>query len=258
MISIFYKVRTLVLFSFIASGLAASKGYAAQEDIDKEIADYAAIFENGSFAEQRKVIEKLTWAGHSSPRLFDVIESRLLESQNASDKAGKESAAWYAKTLGVSGNSKYRATLEQVAANADAKKVRKNAELGLERLDTYTRWNPILAANLANPSVKKLEEQRVRNMLSAKDYDLVRIGAKRVYYGHINDAELVTVARERLEQEWPSCDGEIFEQEDAVAWLIRVMAESGNADNKPLLEKIENEGKSKKVRKYAKKYRKYL
>lgn len=247
-----------ILISLAVTGLFSSIACATQADLDKEIADYAATFKSGSFAEQRKVIEKLTWAGHSSPKLFDVVESRLIETQNASDKAGKESAAWYAKTLGLSGNPKYRATLEQVAANADAKKVRKNAELGLERLNSYTSWNPVLAASLVSAPAGKLEEQRVQNMLSARDYDLVRIGAKRVYYAHISDQELVTKARQRLEQEWPNCDGSNFEQEDAVAWLIRVMAESGNAENKPLLEKIENEGKSKKVRKYAKKYRKYL
>ena len=45
---------------------------------------------------------------------------------------------------------------------------------------------------------------------------------------------------------------------DAIAWLIKAMAETGNREAKPLLEEIARDAKVGKLRKYAKKYAAYL
>ena len=253
-----------LLFSLMRNAVVASvflfsaQVGATQADLDAELDGYVATFESNNFQQQRRVMDKLIWAGITSPRLYDVIERKLYDLKGASDKAGKEQAAWYAKTLALSGNDKYRSSLNDIAENADAKKIRKHAVLSLERLGKYQRWNPVISAGLENAPSGMLEETRVKNMLATDDYELLRIGAKRVYHGHKTDQELVAMARKRLEQEWVSADNSNNDQIDAIAWLIKVMAESGLKDNKPLLDQIAAESDSKKVRKYAKKYAAYL
>ena len=84
----------------------------------------------------------------------------------------------------------YRSVLQDIAKNADAKKVRKYAEQALDSLSDYSKWNPIIGANVAAAPQGRLQQHRVANMLAANDPMLVRLGAKRVYHGNKNDAEL--------------------------------------------------------------------
>jgi len=238
--------------------LGSHSVFAAQADIDAEVAEYTAVFKADNFAEHRRVINKLVWAGHQSSEFYDVIADRLQSMQDANDKVGRQQASWFAKALSFSGDTKYRSALEATANSAKNKKVRKHAQAALVRMETYANWNPLISRDLDSAPTGRLEEGRIKNMLAAEDPGLLIIGAKRVYHGHKSDSELVAHARTRLEQEWPNADSGSDQQVDAVAWLIKVMAESGVKSNRGLLEQIATESKSKKVRKYAKKYADYL
>jgi len=243
-------VSILVLFSSIV--------FATQSDIDAEIDEYTRIFKNDNFQEQRRVIDKLFWAGHSSAAFYDVIADQLVALKDNKDKESKEKASWYAKSLALSGNEKYRTVLQSVAEDAKAKKVRKYAGQALTRLDNHKNWNAVISLGLVDAPAGRLEETRVKNMLAAEDHALLRIGAKRVYHGHKNDKELISVAKQRLEAEYKFATDSNGEQVDAIAWLIKAMAESGDRENRPLLQKIGEESKIKKIRKYAQKYAEYL
>lgn len=254
--SSFYRLIVLFIATVILSYAGQARANGAE--LRSELAEYVAIFQGDNFPQQRSVMDKLIWAGYSTPELFDVIAESLAQVQTSKRKADTEKAAWLAKTLALSGNEKYRSVLENTASNAKSKKVRKHAKLALERIDDYARWNPIIAAGLEYSEAGRLEETRVTNMLNATDYALLRMGAKRVYYGHTTDPELVDLAQRRLSQEWAMADASNDEQIDAIAWLIKAMAEAANKSAKPLLREIAKEAKVDKLRKYADKYADYL
>lgn len=244
-------IATVLLF--MSAGVNA-----AQADIDAELAEYSRIFSSDNFQQQRRAIDKLFWAGYNSTAFYDAIAEQLDGIKGNIDKDSKERATWYAKALALSGSENYRALLEGVASEAAAKKVRKYATQALERLTIHQGWNPIITQNLLDSPAGRLEEARVKNMLFADDPALLRIGAKRVYHGHKRDAELIAFAKQRLALEYRVVVEGNDEQIDAIAWLIKVMAESGDRTNLALLEEIGANSDVKKVRKYALKYTEYL
>lgn len=231
---------------------------ATQEDLDSDIAHYQKIFGGSNFQKQRRALESLSWSGVSSPKVYDLIESKLKTLKNADSKAKVQEASWFSKALAYSGSDKYKNTLTDLASEAKSKKVRKYAEQSLTNLEQYKSWNSIISSNLAMAPTGRLQQTRVTNMLNASDLWLVRLGAKRVYHGHKSDQELISIAAKRLTSEYPLAKKSNDAQIDAIAWLIKALAESGEKQYQPLLKKIAKESKVKKVKKYAKKYADYL
>ena len=251
-------IKKTLITAFVASSVLGVQVTASQADIDAEIARYIDVFNTQNHAVERLVMNKLVWAGYSSESLYDVIATKLESVKNADDKESKRQASWYAKTLSMSGNEKYRAVLQDVATNSDNKKVRERAAAALDRLALYKVWNPIISAGLEQAPAGLLEETRVKNMLTTNEHELLRIGVKRLYYAHLENTELVNLAKQRLASEWRLVDESNDFQLDSVAWLIKTIGAAGDASVIPLLEEIQNGSDIKKVKKYAKKTIKIL
>lgn len=228
--------------------------FANQADLDAELDQYIEIFNGENFSKQRSAIEPLGWSGLSDPILFDQIEDKLMATMNEEDKVAVERASWYAKALALSGNQKYKETLTKAKTEATHKKVRKHAATALERLAKYSQWNPIISQGVSDAPSGQLEQARIKNMLASGDYPLIRLGAKRIYHAHSDDAELVSQARQLLLSEYKTANDKDRDQVDAIAWLIKALAQSGDSANKPALEEIIANSNSKKIKKYAKKY----
>lgn len=244
--------QPLVLWVLLAIALFPMGAHSTQEDLDAEIANYVDIFANQGQAQQRKAIETLSWSGHSEPELFDVIEAGLLDGYMTEDKYEAERMSWLAKALALSGNPKYRETLQKVYDTAPSKKLRRHTETALERLTIYEAWNPVIAQGLAEAPAGKLEETRIENMLASGVPELVRLGAKRIYNGHSSDSELLELAKERLLADYPTAQSKV--EVDAVAWLCKALAQSGQSIYRPVLEEVANKAPNAKVAKYANKY----
>ncbi len=243
----------------LAFGLALSgPAMATQADLDKETAKYVRLVQGSNMQQSIRALKKLEWSGVSSNRVYDAIADKLVSLKNTTSKPGQEEAAWLAKGLAYSGMAKYRPVLKDIADNAEKKKVRKYAEQALGILEDYVKWNPVIGANSVSAPSGRLMQHRIANMLNAQEYTLVRLGAKRVYRAHKGDKALVATAAKRLKAEYPIAKKGNDMQIDAVAWLIKVMAESGDTQYQPLLAEIATQAPNKKVKKYAKKYEGYL
>ena len=253
--NLIFRVNKFIILIFSIFILAHQTANATQADLDSELKNYIEIFSSSNFANQRKAIESLGWAGISDPALFDVIESKLLDLYLNKDKISKEQAAWYAKTLALSGNPKYIPTLENVI-DTGPRKIKKHAKTALERIAQYQTWNPIITARLDVAPAGKLEESRIRNMLASSRPSLSIIGAKRIYYAHSDDRSLVELVSDKLRQDYQSVTTGV--EVDQIAWFIKVLAQSGDSSYKPLLESIANDANEKKIVRYAKKYSDYL
>jgi hypothetical protein len=235
-----------------------SPALASQADIDAELNSYIATFSGNDEGAERLVLEKLVWAGYSSEALFDVIAKKLRSVKAAKDGDSKRYAKWYTRALSMSGNDKYLEVLEDVASTSENKKIREYAQRSISTLATYKNWNTVISSGLETAPDGRLEETRVMNMMNAEDSELFRLGAKRLYHGHSGDQVLVNEAKKVLAREWRLIDINDDPHFDAVAWLMKGIALSGDASAIPLLEEIKKEAKIKKVQKYAKKALKSL
>jgi len=245
----FYLSVFIALLGFQHSVFAEK----ARADLATEISNYIGVFSGDDFAAQRRAMQPLSWSGISDPAIYDVVVEKLNAANSSSGKAAKEQASWYVKTLALSGNEKYRAVLQDVAVNSESSKVRGYAVKALRRLDVYSAWNPVISKGLAGAPINRLEETRIANMLGASDYELMRVGAKRVYYEHSNDKDLAIRAMQRLATEMKNIDQDNGTQIDAVAWLIKAVGQTRDAKGLAMLQDIRDTTKVKKFKKYAKK-----
>ena len=249
------------LIAVLSSGLIFSTSFnmaiASQSDIAQEINSYAEVFSGSNYIKQRSVMDRLAWAGLSSEQVYDPIEEKLRSSLDTKDKEKIEQASWFAKTLALSGNEKYRPILEQASTSAKSAKLKKYSKTALKRLDKYKAWNPVISQGLASAPTGQLEEARVINMLNASDYELVRIGAKRAYKEFSDSHQVVSSIGKKLETETNISKSEDM-RIDAVAWLLKVIGGTANPEYRTVVENVIANNKNAKIRKYAKKALKSL
>jgi len=241
----------------LITSLTSNLAFASQADLQKEENHYSDVFSGSNTIKQRSVMQRLVWSGFSSPMIFDSVAQKLSNNLETEDKEKVENASWHAKTLALSGNSKYRALLTQASTSAKSSKLKKHAKLSLDRLNKYVKWNPIISQGLTSAPNGQLEQTRVANMLNADDYELVRLGAKRAYKEFSDNTQIVSIVIKRLESEVNISKNEDM-RIDATAWMLKVIGGTGNSQYKDVLETVIANNKNKKVRKYAKKAMKSL
>lgn len=242
-------LRAALLVTGVCGSWAAQAGPETPED-------YVKVFQTGSPIEQEKAAQTLEWAGLSSPQLFDLVEAKALEFlPKARDKVNINYVAHLTKALAYSGNEKYRATIEKVIKDSPHKKLKQHALQALARLSDYSTFNPLIAPQAwpeyAHPSLN----QRLINMLSSGNVELMRMAAKRVHFTHNYQPELLAQLNQAIEGKYQqSLDGLGL---DATAWMCRALAGSRAVEYKPTIEKVANSATEKKLRSYASKYLAY-
>ncbi|HEY9034545.1 MAG TPA: hypothetical protein VIN71_11450, partial [Pseudomonadales bacterium] len=197
--------------------------------------------------------DELAWLGLSDPRLFDIIEKNLKAHAMDVDKPGANYAAWMAKGLAYSGNDKYRATLEDVAANAGHKNTRKHATNALELLAQHKRWNPIITGNGQAISGLSIEQTGYANMLKSGDYELQRIAAKRIYHERIRNSFLLGLLLDETQKALAK-EGMERDEADAAAHMLKALATTSDPKYRALVEDTAANNKDKNLRKWAERY----
>ncbi len=230
-------LRFLMLLCFSAGALAAT----VEEDVQR----YVNIFQ-GNASQHSDAADTFSWMGLSDPRIFDVIEQRLLADAKvaATDRHEKNRVARYIRALGFSGQAKYIPTINQFVTDNVYERYAKAA---LEDLPDYQRWNPIIANRTTfNPKLSD-DTNRVLNMLHADDLLLKRVGAKRVFFKH-QEPEVLELLAQELKANHTKAD---HNTADAVAWMVKALGQPRLAKYKPLIEEVAASAKESKVSKHA-------
>lgn len=226
------------------AGVAAAQGQGATPN-------YLDIFSGKPRIQQQQACESLQWAGVSDPRVYDLIEKNLLASyKQINDRYDTNYVAWLSRGLAFSGQEKYRATLQEVAANGGHRGVRNHAAKALDELDNYKRWNPILGNRAGYVAGKSDEVNRLGAMLRSNEKGLQRAAASRIHFGQLYDGWLLGTLEQTVK---PTLGTDWQEKEDidAVAWMLRALAGPGKPEYRATLEQAANGAASDKVRKYA-------
>lgn len=242
------RISSLFTLLLVLSSLAS----AIPLESEKFIKMFTPNFASGDLSQIKSAADTLAYAGVSSPQLYDVAEKRLLEVYNDGSKQGIQVSGWLIKAISYSGNKKYEATFQKIIADSSVKKVRRYAEGAMETLEEYARWNPEISAGLGNLTGKAAEKKRIQNMLASKQFDLLRLGAKRTYNGYTNDMALLKQVEKRLLEHYQGTGDKVFV--DTMAWLCKALAGSADPAFKPTMEKVANGAGERKVQKYAARY----
>lgn len=213
----------------------------------------------GNTGRVRAAIEKLEWTGISDPDIFDVAAKRLEANYTSQSSGDVDLNAWLAKGIALSGNPKYQPLFDKILAMKTRKrKLRNYVALASQQLVINQRLNPIIAKdNHLATSQEELDKLRIRNMLESQEPELISAGTRRIYHQYVTEVELTDMVHDKLAAQYKSSTNP--EHLDAIAYMCRTLAESGNSKYKPTLELIAKDNAAhKKVRKYAKKYADYL
>ena len=218
--------------------------------------EYINVFQTGADATKIQASKELGWEGVTDTRLYDLIENQLNElvmvaDANSANRNMIELIAHLIHALAYSGNTKYRPTLEGILDKVLNTKVRRHANEALDEIDKYAVWNPIIQATGSSNPEKSVRVNRVVNMLRSDDFELKRLGAKRVYFVRKYDQyELDTLAEELLSNMSSDRRDRIYV--DSMKWMIKALASSGNNAYADTLNRVEEEAVNSGIGRYSK------
>jgi hypothetical protein len=232
-------MRTLV----VLLSLCASTAQAAT--VDEDVQHYIGVFQGGDTAAHNQAVEELAWKGLSDPRLFDMLERKILaeHAAAANTRAEKDRVARYIRALGFSGQQKYLPTLRRFEKSFVYDRYATDA---LIQRPQYERWNPIISERATFDPRLSDDDNRIMNMLRSDDLMLMRIAAKRAYFAP-NDTVLAQMA-DQVRQRYATSEPDP-ERRDAVAWMVKALARTTQYDD--LLAEVKSGAPDHKVRNTA-------
>jgi hypothetical protein len=222
----------------------------ANAQLDNEISTYTATFNNGSYAEIKAVLGEFKWKGITDEGLYDALLKQFHHYKDDVSKLGVKNTAYISYGLASSGNDKYKEIIQNELDATRSKHLRKYYKKAIGQFALFARINPIISQGLEQ--AEDVEAQRVKNMLTASEADIVVIGAKRVYHSFHANSEMLAITERRLLELYPQAR----ERDDiqASAYLAKALAKSGVVEYRELLRTILKDAPSKKLRSYVKKY----
>ena len=93
-----------------------------------------SLLTNGGPVSIRNAAKNLYHTGETNTEVLDVLAEVLLQNYQKPGNTNIDAMSWASKALGNSGQSRYRSTLEEVAANGSHRKMKKYAKKSLKNL----------------------------------------------------------------------------------------------------------------------------
>jgi len=239
-------IIVLIGFSSLIQALPAS--------LEQQINAHISTFQADESVAQKDIAKSLEWAGISDPRLFNLIEAKLLDSYlTAKNKQNVEYLSWMAKALSFSGQQQYRTTLEKVASDSAHAKLRKHAQKAINILPNYTYWNSLIIDEKHWDNTQSLDTNRFLAMINSDVLELKRLAAKRIYYTHLyQDILLDTLEKQLLDNYQVDRRGKLFS--DSWAWICKALASSRKKQYQDTIKKVAISAENSKLKRYANKY----
>lgn len=109
----------------------------ARPTLPPHVVKYIKMLRSGDPRQQRYAAKKMIRSSLYHPRLLEIVNQELLKGyqSNMDDRLHVDTMAWLCKVLGTSGERRYSATLQKVAAETSNRKLRKYAERSLGYLE---------------------------------------------------------------------------------------------------------------------------
>lgn len=189
--------------------------------------------------------------------LYDYIVSDVNKRYNTELADGESNElAWAVKAVASSGLERYKPFVANIAKTANDIRIEKHA---IQMNEGYYLFqdNAQIVHDVAHlPTTFSWKEKQVTNMLASNDAKLRKQATREIKNNYPKDKVMLNKLSVILTEE--SLDSNIVRYEDFYAWCARLLGSSGHKEYLPVLEKVQAEASSKKVRKFAKKFAKVL
>ncbi len=228
------------IFAFTLTGSSLAQDYSS-DGINKLI----TMLNSDDIDKRTEAAIIVTRAIIDSPDLYTTIETSLKNGYNSSkDSKHIDEMSWLCKALAASGDSEYLELLEEVASNADSKKLQKYARQSAGQIDEYARrQNEIKKTASFDKNLSEVENKYI-SMLNTGDPAIVRDAAQYIYRSDkkINEAVYQAVDK-RIHLMMPSKEDASpappsWFYTDTVAWLCKALSASGNPQYVSTLEGV--------------------
>ncbi|MCB1878404.1 MAG: hypothetical protein KDH88_20695 [Chromatiales bacterium] len=220
-------VAAVVLAALVAIGsITPGPVFSASET---EIQVYLTIYAGSDLSAQKEATKSLAWMAMTDRRVNDALERLVVQYHRRGhlDKDQGDAFSWFLKGLGYSGDFRYRATLETVAAETGNGEVRTQARLALQLLAAYANWNPIIDDRRHWNDDQSDRINRFANMVASDVWDLKALAGMRIYEDRIRNAWLLDRVNEEIRAHYRNSNSE-RSFTSAYSWLTRGLAASGN------------------------------
>lgn len=224
----------------------------ASMDRSKEVRQYIEILNSGTLSRQINAAKEITNSGLSDPELFDLINTQLLD--NYLESSGTDHGdymAWLCKALASSGLDKYKPTLEKIVETTKDSKLERYAMQSLEKFEEYAEINKIISDEGNASPDRDPEVTKIINMLKSDMMKLKRDAAKMVTRKDYSDPAIYEIINDDLLAGYTSANDDLTV--DAMSWLCKALATSGNPQHKVTLSEIAENAGNSKLAKYANK-----
>ncbi|MCJ7604196.1 MAG: hypothetical protein MUO63_22185, partial [Desulfobulbaceae bacterium] len=171
----------------------------ASMDRSKEVEQYIEILNSGTLSRQIDAAKEITRSGLSDPKLFDIINTQLLDNylQSSGTDHG-DYMAWLCKALASSGLDKYKPTLEKIIETTKDPKLERYAIQSLEKFEEYAEINKIISDEGNAFPDRDPEVTKIINMLKSDMMELKRDAAKMVTRKDYSDPAIYEIINDDL------------------------------------------------------------
>ncbi len=162
-------------------------------------------------------------------------------------------ASYQIRSLGYSGNEKYRSVLTLVSNKAASSKLKRHARKALIDLDQFITWNKLIADTKVVSEGKSAEVTSYMKMLTVDEFFVQKLAARAIFHEQILDQDLLDLAAENLKYLYLK-EGLDGEWQDTASWLCKAIGQSGKPTYLDLLSTVAADSPYRKIQKYARKY----
>lgn len=239
----------------ISALLLASSAMAYTTD-DERIDDYLNTLATAGVDTKVTMLNRMQWAGITSPRFYDEVEKQLLEvykNRNLSHMQVKL-ASYQVRSLGYSGNEKYRETLNTLKKDAFTPKIKTHATRALRDIGNFAAWNRAIANSSFEVKGKSAEVTTYMKMLNEDDVLVQRLAARAMFHEKQRDADLLALAADKLILLSKQPGRLNSDEQDTAAWLCKAIGQSGETIYIDLLRQVIADTSYGKIKRHASKF----
>ncbi|AWF82903.1 hypothetical protein BTJ40_19920 [Microbulbifer sp. A4B17] len=252
------KSNHILIFFIILLSPITALAKDIQPLLNQEVDNYVAELKGENNSDLSKVANRITGAGLSDERLFDVVEQVLLEKHQANmtfaqrDDQVISQIVNLLRTLSSSGNTKYSSTISKIMRESGNRAIRNRAKHVLTKFSFYQKRNALMQNMDGHIDTNSLHTTRLLNLLNSNDMIMQRFAAEEVVRDGTAEVAIQEWFYKAIEKDVRQPVDKLHI--DTLAWYCKALGTVNKNEYKEFLSSIANDRNvHRKIRRHVKK-----